>query len=161
LLHSPNIAQAPQIKVDNDPLNVIANRLEGDWQAIPDLNKKLGGGKDHPISFKSDSTAVKKLSEKMAKLLIDQRIYMAGYMTMTRKSYPFFLIIHQGNPTIVYLRPKDKDPYGDIESFLISFAFAQERENDVLFLGPESIAIPRSSCSAYERVKARGKTVDK
>jgi len=142
-----------QPQVEPDKLHVVSNRLEGDWKAMPDLTKRFKGGWLHPISFHSDPSVVGKLSKEFAQKLKGERIYLAGNMTWgPRKIYPFFLITSHGNPTLVYLREKGDDPFGDMESFLILLVVGKDGANDILFIGPESIAIPRGF-SAYERRK--------
>jgi len=142
-----------QLKVEPDEKNVVASRLEGKWIVMPALTKRLGGNIDQRISFKSDPSVVNVVPERLIPYLQKCRIYMAGYMMFLGKNLsPFFLITNQGNPTIVYLREKGDDPYGDAESFLVTLVPAVDPVNDLLFVGHESIPRP---FSAYERDKTK------
>lgn len=142
-----------QLKVEPDERNVVASRLEGEWVAVPALSKRVGGNMDLPISFKGDPLMVNVVPEKLRPNFQKQRIYMAGNMKFMRKHLsPFFLIVENGNPVVVWLREEGDDPYANAESFLVSLVPAKDPANDLLFVGQESIPRP---FSVYERKKTK------
>jgi len=149
LLALASAAQA-QPKVEPHKRNVVAQRLEGEWRVANDLNQKLGGGEKLPISFRIDPSVVKLAPPAIAKGLEKERIYLAGRMAFRRhKDAPFFLISHGGLPAIIYLRPKDDDPYGDGEILWVFVAVATDRDRDILYISEENVR----AFTAYERAK--------
>jgi hypothetical protein len=73
---------------------------------------------------------------------------MAGIMTRHNKDYPFILTQLFGSPHIVYFRERDGDPMGDSESFNVMLAPAENKTNDLLFIGGDFNNQP---FKAYER----------
>ncbi len=148
-----------QLVVQPDDKNVVASRLEGTWVPMPALAKRLTGsvdsgplGKLAPMAFRSDPSVFKKVPERYVKYLAAERVYLAGEMTLHGNDHPFFLVTNRGNPTIIYLRPKRQEPYGDAESFNVSLIIAKDPENDLLFIGAETIPRP---FTAYERARPK------
>ncbi|MBN1418787.1 MAG: hypothetical protein JXP34_08415 [Planctomycetes bacterium] len=154
------------LRVSPDKENVVASRLEGDWQLDAALNKRLTGsegprrgGEANPaaIAFKSDPSVTAKIPAKYEEALSQKRIYMAGILTFRRggpKEHVFILIEHRGNPHIIWFRERDGDPLGDAESFNVMLAAAKERRNDLLFIGGDFNNQP---FDAYARVQVQEK----
>lgn len=145
-----------QIKVEPDKENVVASRLEGDWQLDTAVTKHLTERDvkaGRTFSFKSDPS----VAAKMPKLPVDKRVYMAGIMTVKdgkSREHLFILIENQGNPHVVWFRERGGDPLGDTESFNVMLAVARDRQNDLLFIGGDFNNQP---FSAYTRVKVEQK----
>lgn len=149
-------AQA-QIRVEPDKENVVASRVEGDWQVHAELTKRLTGNdavKERKIiTVKSDPSVVAKLPDKMQKHFANRRVYMAGIISIKgdmKKSHPFILVEFRGNPHVVWFRDRNGEAFGDAESFNVMMAAAQQRENDLLFIGGDFNNQP---FSAFSRVK--------
>lgn len=152
-----------EIKVEPDKENVVASRLEGDWELDAALTKRLTGHDrkgtwDAAISFKSDPAVAAKIPAKYENSLANKRVYLAGIVTFKGgkkpREHPFLLIEHRGNPHVVWFRERGGDPLGDAESFNVMAAVAQERQNDLLFIGGDFNNQP---FSAYARVKVEKK----
>ena len=66
---------------------------------------------------------------------------MTVYMTGLAKGLwedqeaPFFLTSLYGTPRVVWFRPRNGDPFGDVESFNVMLARGTERGDDLLFRG--------------------------
>jgi hypothetical protein len=134
--------QPPRFKVETSEENVVANRLEGDWQFHVPLTKRLLGnqyrqviGSTPPyITFKSDESIVENIPAKYEDDLKNTTVYMAGIMTVQGEDYPFILIEFSGNPHIVFFAERNGDPMGDGESFIVMLAAATHDANDLLFI---------------------------
>jgi len=140
--------------VTADKENVVASRLEGDWQLHAELTKRLVG-EERPaaqLAFKSDPEVAGKLPDKYEKFLGKKQIYMAGVVKLKGKEHPFILVEHKGNPHVIYFRERDGDPMGDAESSNVMLAPGKDKANDLLFVGGDFNNQP---FSAYERVKAK------
>ena len=147
-----------EIKVTPDKENVVASRLEGDWQLDVPLTKRLdtneGGAEGgRAVSFKSDPTVAAKIPAKYEKFIGNRQVYLAGIMTFQDpkpREHVFVLIEHKGNPHVVWFRERDGDPLGDAESFNVMLAVAKESRRDLLFIGGDFNNQP---FAAYARVK--------
>jgi hypothetical protein len=150
-----------EIKVEPDKENVVAGRLEGDWQLDAALSNRLsknakapaGGAAISAISFTNDPAVAAKLPAKFEKSLAKKRVYMAGMMTLKGKKprqHPFILVEHRGNPHVVWFRERDGDPLGDAESFNVMLAAAEDQQDDLLFIGGD---FNNQSFRAFTRVK--------
>jgi len=141
-LASPSSAE---LKVESDKENVVASRIEGSWCKDASLSERLTGNKlaeeqtKPAISFKSDATVLDKLPLKVEEFLKAKKIYMAGICTFHRgdknQEQPFLLIENHGNPHVVWFRERNGELYGDAESFNVSLAPADKKENDLLLIG--------------------------
>ncbi len=148
-----------EVKVEPDKENVVASRLEGDWQPDPDLSQRLTGNENAAmikliISFKSDPATAEKIPAKYEKFLANKQVYLAGILTIKgekTREHPFILIEHRGNPHVVFFRERNEDPFGDAESFNVMLARARERQHDLLFIGGDFNNQP---FMAFSRVKA-------
>lgn len=153
-----------ELKVEPDKENVVASRLEGDWQLDAPLTKSLSSNAKAAetrtgFSFKSNPSVAARLPAKYERFLANKRIYLAGIMTMSIKGekpleHPFILTENRGNPYIVWFRERGGDPLGDAESFNVMLAVARERQNDLLFIGGDFNNQP---FSAYARVTVEKK----
>lgn len=152
----PPSMQEP-LKVQPNAENVVASRLEGTWVTAPALNEQLGGGSEmhESLAFKGDKAPafLTRLPEKIASQLAKHGpIYLAGTLTIRlrqpiqevrsdpasawqEREFPFLLLTMNGNPHVVYFRPRDGDPLGDAESFNVALAPAKDPKNDLLFTG--------------------------
>jgi hypothetical protein len=157
-------AQTP-LKVEPDPQNVVASRLEGTWEPDAPLTTHLGGRQTagevaqaaaSAVSFKSDPSIAGKIPQAMAdriRSMPGMRVYMAGTMTLSGKEYPFLLLPLSGNLQVVMFQPRGGDPMGDSESFIVQLASAREPANDVLLIGGDFNNEP---FSAYKRTGTKG-----
>lgn len=64
---------------------------------------------------------------------------MAGtfdlFLNDIEETHPFALVELSGNPHIIFWREKDGDMFGDVESFNVMMARAEEEANDLFFWG--------------------------
>lgn len=148
-----------ELKVEADKENVVASRLEGSWCKDASLSERLNGKKlaeqstQPVISFKSDPAMLSKLPVKFEQFLKDKKIYMAGICTFHREKdeeHIFLLIEHRGNPHVVWFKEKDGDPNGHPESWNVSVAPANDKENDLLLIGGD---FNNESFKPFRRVK--------
>lgn len=147
-----------ELKLENDPENVVASRLEGSWQVSSQLAKRLSSDRRvflQSVSFKSDPTMLSKVPEAHAAAISAKtgKVYLAGYITFNDKELPFLLTTLHGNPHIVLWMEQGGDRFGNIESMNIMLAVAEEKQNDLMFLGGDFNNQP---FNAYERVKEDG-----
>lgn len=146
-------APAQTLKVEPDPENIFHKRLEGEWQLVPEMSKKLGGGGRRMTTFKVDLTVLttpnkfSKIPEKLEEYLKKERIYLAGHFN---GEYPFLLTSYKGVPFLFYFLPKGANIFGNPESFHLFIAVGRERENDLLFIGGDRA---EEAFSVYERRK--------
>jgi hypothetical protein len=156
-------AWAEGAKVEPDKENVVASRLEGTWRPHAALTERLTGqhvvaGGESPygeLAFKNDPSLAEQLPEKYVKALAERnaRIYMAGTMLFRGKELPFYLINVSGNPHVLFFLEQDGDRFGNGESFNVALAPAEERRNDLLFVGGDFNNEP---FKAFERVRDTG-----
>jgi hypothetical protein len=139
-----------QLQVQADDENVVASKLEGQWERDAELTKRLGGTAAAKFSFTSDARVAAKIPAKYQSFFTGKQVYMAGVLTFRDKEYPFILIEHKGNPHVVYFRERDGDPLGDAESFNVMLAVGKDKRDDLLFMGGDFNNQP---FTAYRRVK--------
>ncbi len=150
-----NAAVAQELKVEDDKENVVASRIEGDWQASASLNQRLTGrekGRPAKLSFQSDPSVASKVPAKYADYLTQQnlKVYLAGHVQLGEKECPFVLTTIHGNPHVIFWLERDGDPFGNGESFNVMLVVAEDQQNDLLFVGGDFNNQP---FSAFERVK--------
>ena len=149
-----NAVAAAELSVEPDKENVVASRLEGTWIQHVELSIRLKG-KTLPrykkISFKSDSSVTGKIPEKHVKFFTERKlkIYLAGYVNIRGKDYPFVLTNVHGNPHVICWLERDGDPFGNLESFNLMLASAKDKKNDLLFTGGD---FNNTAFLAFERV---------
>lgn len=144
---------ANQLKVEADPENVLASRLEGKWQVDAELTRKLGGKVlAEKLEFRRDDKVLERIPEAVAARLKGERIYLAGIMVMGGREHPFLLTGLKGNPHVVWLREGNAKP-GDAESCNVMLARAAQSDNDLLFTGSDHNNQP---FAAYAREVAGG-----
>jgi hypothetical protein len=139
--------QPTRFKVETSEENIVASRLEGDWQLHVPLTERLG----HPaiksgeafFSFKSDQSIVQSIPAKYEDDLKNTTIYMAGIMTFRGEDYPqgedypFILIESSGNLTLVSFAERHGEPMLHDWSAVVMLAAATHEANDLLFIdGP-------------------------
>lgn len=144
-----------ELKLEKDPENVVASRLEGSWQVSSQLAKRLSGERRvllQSVSFKSDPTMLAKVPAAHAEAITAKsgKVYFAGYITFKDQELPFLLTTLHGNPHIVLWMEQGGDRFGNIESMNIMLAVAEEKQNDLMFLGGDFNNQP---FNPYERVK--------
>ena len=145
------------VQVTADKENVVASRLEGKWVVGRELNLDLTGRPDaigesvaNRVEFTSDKSVAAAIPDKYDSFLGKKTIYLAGMMTLRGRRHPFVLVSHRGNPHVVYFRERDGHPMGDAESFNVMLAPADDRKNDLLFIGGDFNNQP---FAAFERVE--------
>jgi hypothetical protein len=149
------------LEIAREKENVVAASLEGKWRPDVELTKRLTGraGPENPpgeyiefetVEFASDDSVAAKVPVGYDKFLKDKTVYMSGTMTLRGAKFPFILISRNGNPHVVYFRPRDNEPMGDAESFNLCLAPAKDRKNDLLFIGGDFNNQP---FSAFERAE--------
>lgn len=159
IIHLCHAVSEAQIKVEPDKENVVASRIEGDWQSHAKLTEQLTGNpKARPtkFSFKSDESVVAKIPEKYATFFVSQKlkVYFAGFVMIDGKSSPFVLTQIRGNPYVFFWLERNGDPYGNGESFNVVIVPAKDQQNDLLFVGGDFNNQP---FSAFERTKSEPK----
>ncbi|HUS57417.1 MAG TPA: hypothetical protein VM141_02090 [Planctomycetota bacterium] len=143
-------------KVEANKENVVASRIEGQWQRSADLTERLTGQQQPKqgglMSFKNDPSVAGKIPAKYEEIEVmrSRKVYMAGTMSYRGRDYPFILVEMNGNPHIVYFRDKEGEPMGDAESFNVMLAPAKDPADDLLFIGGDFNNQP---FTAYERMK--------
>ncbi|HHJ20702.1 MAG TPA: hypothetical protein ENJ84_12910 [Gammaproteobacteria bacterium] len=141
---------AGELKVEPDKENVVASRLEGSWQIHGSLTRRLTGSAKSRVAkllFITEPSVAENAPDEVAKLIkkYKMRIYMAGYMSVDGKDYPFVLTHIRGNPHIVYWPTKL-----NVESFNVMLAVAKNKQQDLLFIGNDFNNRP---FFAFERVR--------
>lgn len=150
-----HVAVADELKVEPDKENVVASRLEGNWQVHESLSRRLTGkAKTRPskLSFKSDPSVAAKVPDKYAKFFREKnmKVYLAGNVELDGKQCPFVATHIHGNPHIIFWLERDGDPFGNGESFNVMLAVAEDEKGDLLFVGGDFNNQP---FSAFERVE--------
>ena len=151
----PIATLADELKVEPDPENVVASRLEGKWQTHTSLTQQLTGNaksRTKTLSFKSDPSVAAKVPDKYTKFFTENKmkVYLAGVLNLDGNDYPFVLTLYRGNPHVAYFRERDGDPFGDSESFNVMLAVAEADQNDLLFVGGD---FNNQAFAAFERTK--------
>lgn len=150
------LAVAPDFRLDENPNNVVASRLEGEWIADPSISARLWADnvkRKERFAFRSDPRVADALPERYREMFAEHPAYMAGTMTRLGREHPFVLLSIHGNPHLLWFRGKDGDPFGDLESFNLFVARAERWEDDVLFVGGDFNNQP---FLAYQRVEREG-----
>lgn len=150
-------------KVNEDPENVVAGHLVGSWKVHARLTSRLVGGvvpeparpDSVSISFEADATVVDQIPQRLWPNLSESWIYMAGTLRLRSKPHPFLLVEQHGNPHLIYFRERAGDPFGDSESFKLFIAPAEEREDDLLFVGGD---FNNQAFEAFERSRGGAST---
>ena len=160
------IAQAA-FTVQPDKENVVSNRIMGAWRVDGAATERLGGGKSSgldSVSFRADSRVAERIPEKYGKFLDGRRIYAAGRLTLKGKDHPFILIVHAGNPHVVWFRERDGDPMGDAESFNVMLAAGRDASTDMLFIGQDigisPFAVYRRAAHTAQKLVPQTRAVD-
>lgn len=143
-----------QLHVQAEMENVVASKLDGQWEPDAELTKRLGGRDSGKVTFKNDGAVAGKIPAKYEQFLKSKQVFMSGVMVRKEKDYPFVLVEHKGNPYLVYFRERDGEPLGDAESFNVMLAAGKDKQDDLLFIGGDFNNQP---FSAYRRVKTDGK----
>ena len=154
-----------QLQVQADKENVVASKLEGQWEPDVELTRRLVGSVPVPpagqadknparLIVKSDPALAAKIPAKFARFFEGKQIYMAGLITLQDKERPFVLIEHKGNPHLVWFREQGGEALGDAESFNVMLAVAKQTQDDLLFIGGDFNNQP---FSALRRAKAEPK----
>ena len=135
-----HVVTADELKVEPDKENVVASRLEGIWQTHESLSQRLTGKaktRSAKLSFKSDPSVAAKVPDKYAKFFREQnmKVYLAGTVELDGKKCPFVVTHIRGNPHVMFWLERDGDPFGNGESFNVMLAVAEDKQNDLLFVG--------------------------
>jgi len=144
------------LHVEENPENVAASRMEGEWVTDAALTARLKGKavedvREQRLVFRSDASVAGRVEGEILEFLADKPVYMAGTMTTKGVDYPFLLIELFGNPHVLFFRERDGDPMGDTESFILMFAKARDPASDLLFTGGDFNNEPHQ---AFRRVSA-------
>jgi len=143
----------PTLQVQKEKENVVASKLEGTWQSNVQLWKRFAGNEKPENTvyiFKSDLAIAAKIPLMYLSFFEGKPIYMAGTMRRNADEHLFVLTSLNGNPHLVYFRPRGGDPLGDAESFNLFVSVARETQNDLLFIGGDFNNQP---FYPFERVK--------
>ena len=153
--------------VQPDKRNVVSNRMMGAWQVDRSATERLLGRKSSgldSVSFRARSDVVGRVPEKYGKFLDGKRIYAAGLLTLKGKDHPFILIVHAGNPHVVWFRERDGDPMGDAESFNVMLAAGRDASTDMLFIGQDigisPFAVYRRAARTAQKLVPQTRAVD-
>ena len=144
-----------ELKVEQDKENVVASRIEGNWQTHESLSQRLTG-KANPhrtkLTFTSDPSVASKVPEEYAKFFTENemKIYMAGNVQIDENKCPFILTHMKGIPHVFFWLEKDGKEFGNGESFNVMLAVAKDNQNDLLFVGGD---FNNQAFSAYARIK--------
>lgn len=152
LTGSPDGARA---QVVTEKENVVSSRLEGEWVVDEPVTSRLGGrsrveeaGEAPVLAFRGDAGVAERLLARHADVLRELTIYQAGVMLLGGREYPFLVSEVNGNPHVLYFRPRGEDAIADGESFIVMLAVAADRRNDLLLIGGDFNNQP---FSAYRR----------
>ena len=161
IVFAANAGIAAELTVEPDKENVVASRLEGGWQLHKDMTKRLTGDVERQpgelpfkgkLAFESDPSIAGKIPDKYARVFAERKmkIYLAGYIKFAGNAHPFVLMNIHGNPHVLFWLERDGDPFGNGESFNVMLAVAEDKQNDLLFVGGDFNNQP---FSAFERAK--------
>ena len=78
------------------------------------------------------------------------KVYLAGHLELNGKKCPFVVTHVRGNPHVMFWLERDGDPFGNGESFNVMLAVAENKQDDLLFVGGDFNNQP---FSAFERAK--------
>lgn len=131
--------QESALRLRPDPENVVASRLEGIWEPDPALGERLGSSAGSTLEFRADPAILERVPAKFFEPLGELQIFFAGILTQRRgesvSHRPMLLLSMHGNPHVISFRERDGDPMGDAESFNLAVIPAEQRANDLLFVG--------------------------
>lgn len=144
---------AEELKVEPDKENVVASRLEGNWQTVESLTQRLTGNvtsRPTSLAFKSDPAVAGLVPDKYANVFAQRgmKIYLAGYVAIDGKGHPFVVTHVHGNAHVLFWLERNGDPFGNGESFNVMLAVAKDKQQDLLFVGGDFNNQP---FSAFER----------
>ena len=136
---------AAQCILTPDTENVVGTQLVGDWTINLDLTNQLwpdymGWVEVTGVSFTNNPEIVDTLPEDDCdSWMNDFQLFLSGEMIFKLGnntdpepvSYPFVLSSLSGNPPLIYW----EDDMTDTESFNMMLARADDRNNDLLFIG--------------------------
>ena len=144
VLASSLALSAPQqeaFRVEPDPQNVVASRIQGVWEPDKELAERLGtAARVSSYEFESDATVAGRIPAMYEEYLGKMQIFQAGTMTMRRgeatvEKFPYILVANHGNPHVIVFRERDGDAMGDTESFNLALVPAKKEADDLLFIG--------------------------
>ncbi len=152
-----SLGAAAELTLEENPENVVASRLAGDWQVSAELTKRLTGSErafSKTLSFKSDPSILAKVPPKHAEAIakLGAKVYLAGLVNFREKDLPFLLTSVNGNPHLVFWLERDGERFGNVESMNVMLAVADPKQNDLLFLGGDFNNQP---FLAYERATTK------
>ena len=82
------------------------------------------------------------------------KIYLAGNVIFGGKTLPFIVTNVHGNSHVFFWLARDGDQFGNGESFNVMLAVAEDKQNDLLFVGGDFNNQP---FSAFERAETKPK----
>merc|ERR1719244_2333432 len=121
-----------------DPENVVSTQLEGSWGYNQEISMVLTPWSDNldiqEVKFYKNETVLDILPSWACDYI--DRIYLVGELTYvhlddTTEVLPFVLTNISGNPHIVYYYIE----YDDTESMIVMMARAEDRMEDMFFMG--------------------------
>jgi hypothetical protein len=155
LLSGIAIAAILDLEVTNDPNNIVAAHIAGDWMLEKAITRQLNPDADTSkmiaVNITPDNSVLKRLtkhSEEYAKL----QIYSAGLVKFGRnEEHPYLLVNRNGNMHLVWFVPASgdaADPVAETKSKTVFLAVGKNKRQDMLFLGGTAA---RDAAAAYTR----------
>ncbi len=148
-----------ELNVEPDPLQLVATRLEGNWEFDENLSTRLDDKAPRSkakLAFVSDPTVLKKIPSKIAADIqrLKLRIYLAGVMHEGQEDKVFFLTVVSGNPVIVLFRRSSDGELAAGGDGAVMIAPGRDRKNDLLFIceSYEDAENPEKPSTPYRRV---------
>lgn len=153
------IAEA-QIKVEPDPRNLIAARIEGAWEVYPEMSLELDGKlmrRNQTLQLSADPSVLEKLPPSLTGGIekMKLRIYLAGTMKEGKRDHIFLLTAVSGMPVMVLCRQNPDGKWTEAGDAAVMIASGRDRQKDILFICQSYEAVDKEKPSiAYRRVTA-------
>jgi hypothetical protein len=133
--------QADDVKIVDEPRNVVASEYLGQWVVQEAMTRRLtvdrdGESPETPsvkLQFTYDSRVLDDLPEAYRTLFAQQTVYSAGRMRLSGRLYTYVIVESYGNPTLVWFDTSGEQTAANRCAIFV--ARAGERDNDLLFIG--------------------------
>lgn len=140
-----------------DDQHVVASRLEGEWILDAALTARLWpgrrAGRGERLGFAVDPAVFEAVPERVLSMLSGLTCTLAGTLTRQGEQHPFLLVTLRGNSQLIWFAERDGQAFGDLESFIVSLARAEQRTDDLLLVGGDFNNQP---FVAFQRVERPG-----
>jgi hypothetical protein len=135
-----------QLKVEPDPRNLVATRIEGEWEVDVELSTRLND--KHPkaprrMAFANDPTVLEKIPPQFVAEIekAKVRIYLAGTLQEGNAEKLFLLTVWSGNSVVITFSRRDDGTWTNNGDGALMIATGRDRQDDLLF-----------SCESYEDI---------